>query len=309
MQDWYENQIQSLQDANDALKEQVELEEKLNDLAEARQSRVMVFADGRWQYVEDLDEISSASKALEDYQREQAHNQAVSELEELRNAWSNLTQDYEEIQDEWLIAQNFGVDTTLENWQTLVDGAEKYAEEYLALMGYFEYISKQNTGAANLYGNSLGDLYDSSTDYSAKLREARTYEEALLWARLRDAKIFGNNISGAVPTSQLLDDWLRNNGYASGTLSARSGISLVGEKGPELRVLNNGDGILPNDLTKNLFNWGQITPKQYALNAGLNGNNMHVTIQTLSLPNVSDGMGFVEYIKNNMFGQVMSFVH
>lgn len=44
-----------------------------------------------------------------------------------------------------------------------------------------------------------------------------------------------------------------NDAYASGTLSARGGISLVGENGPELRMLNRGDGIVPARQTAKLL--------------------------------------------------------
>ena len=69
--------------------------------------------------------------------------------------------------------------------------------------------------------------------------------------------------------------------------------------------------ILPNNITQNLLGWGQISPQQY--NSQYLGNSfgsgMNVTIQALNLPNVVDGQGFVDYIRNNLFGQVLSFVH
>ena len=99
-------------------------------------------------------------------------------------------------------------------------------------------------------------------------------------------------------------------GYSKGTISARGGLSLVGEHGAELRVLNQGDGILPNNITQNLMAWGQFSPNQHVLqNASFPSNGMNVTIQALNLPNVVDGAGFVDYIKNSMFGQVLSLVH
>lgn len=44
--------------------------------------------------------------------------------------------------------------------------------------------------------------------------------------------------------------------YAKGTTSAKGGLSLTGEKGTELRVLNRGDGIIPAEITKNLMEFG-----------------------------------------------------
>lgn len=84
-------------------------------------------------------------------------------------------------------------------------------------------------------------------------------------------------------------------GYARGTRNADGGLSLVGENGPELRVLNHGDGILPSGITDNLWRWGSMTPagmlsylaqKAQSLAQTLNINNV-------TLPNVRDAQSFV----------------
>lgn len=40
--------------------------------------------------------------------------------------------------------------------------------------------------------------------------------------------------------------------YRNGTNSATGGLSLVGEAGAELRVINRGDGIITNRITRGL---------------------------------------------------------
>ena len=81
--------------------------------------------------------------------------------------------------------------------------------------------------------------------------------------------------------------------YAEGTFSARGGLSIVGEKGPELRVLNSGDGILPNSITKNLWDWGKINPSNFS------GNNVtNMTVSNVTLPNVKNAEDFVAGLKN-----------
>ena len=88
--------------------------------------------------------------------------------------------------------------------------------------------------------------------------------------------------------------------HASGTLSAPGGLSLVGENGPELRLLNSGDGVLPNDITRNLWNWGSISPIDFA---SKQSSGVYIDIKEFSpnLPNVSNGEDFVYYLKNNVF--------
>ena len=80
--------------------------------------------------------------------------------------------------------------------------------------------------------------------------------------------------------------------YASGTLSAVGGLSMVGEQGPELRVLGQGDGILPADITRNLWNWGKINP------GAMNKTTSQIfNISNLSLPNARDAESLITGLK------------
>lgn len=88
-------------------------------------------------------------------------------------------------------------------------------------------------------------------------------------------------------------------GYASGTTNASAGLHLVGENGPELRVLNKGDGILSSDITKNLLNLARWNFSD--LLGGLNKSFQtfySFNIDNLSLPNVQDGESFLNGLKN-----------
>ena len=88
-------------------------------------------------------------------------------------------------------------------------------------------------------------------------------------------------------------------GYANGTLSASAGLHLVGENGPELRVLNSGDGVIPSDVTRNL-----LSLAGYGNSKFMNGLDRikqilySFNIDNLSLPNVSNPTEFFEGLKN-----------
>lgn len=84
-------------------------------------------------------------------------------------------------------------------------------------------------------------------------------------------------------------------GYARGTTKAGGGLSLVGENGPELRVLNQGDGILPNSITDNLWRWGSMTPSDMLASLAQKAQNWAQTlnISNITLPNVRDAQSFV----------------
>lgn len=99
--------------------------------------------------------------------------------------------------------------------------------------------------------------------------------------------------------------WLDAHGisyqYARGTTSAHSGISLVGEQGPELRVTKSGDGILPASITQNLWSWGKLDPDKVLGGVMHNLGNLVFNNANLSFPNIrsgSDARLFVENLKN-----------
>ena len=85
--------------------------------------------------------------------------------------------------------------------------------------------------------------------------------------------------------------------YGNGTLSASGGLSLVGENGAEMRVLNKGDGIIPANITKNLWNWGSIDPSVFASKSSDN-SIYNFDISNLDLPNVHNATDFVNGLKS-----------
>lgn len=94
--------------------------------------------------------------------------------------------------------------------------------------------------------------------------------------------------------NQQLRKELASMGYASGTLSARGGLSMVGEQGPELRVLNQGDGVIPADITRNLMKIGS-DPRWFANGSG--AGNTILNVANVSLPSVRNAQQFVDGLK------------
>ena len=86
--------------------------------------------------------------------------------------------------------------------------------------------------------------------------------------------------------------------YADGTMSARGGLSLVGEEGPELRVLKNGDGIIPADATKNLLSLSRFSAKDIIGAAKSNIMQYAFNISNISLPNVHSPEDFIDGLRN-----------
>lgn len=132
-----------------------------------------------------------------------------------------------------------------------------------------------------------------------------------------DQALFNRIFSGAITKSELQDIYndkslsdvtkgyvlnlaseMKNagySGYARGTRGASGGLSIVGENGPELRVLNHGDGILPNNITDNLWRWGSMTPSDMLSSLAQKAQSWAQTlnINNITLPNVRDAQSFV----------------
>lgn len=87
-----------------------------------------------------------------------------------------------------------------------------------------------------------------------------------------------------------------NAAYANGTTNAMGGLDLVGENGPELRVLNQGDGVIPADITKNLIRMG--TMGIGALKGFGSTSTDIFNIGEVKLENVTDVESFFTGLKN-----------
>lgn len=197
--DKYDAQIDALEKENEQLNDRLQYEELLENLAKAQSNRVMVYKDGKFQYVSGQQDLYDAQAALDEYNRNK-------EIEAQKEA------------------------------------IEKLREHELA-----EIVKQEEE-----INNRLEQLSD-------------------------------------------------NKGYADGSLGVRGGLSLVGENGPEFRVLNKGDGIIPNDATSNLMRWANQSPMGFKSDVLGNlkniGNNVIQHFENITLPNVNDITSFISEMK------------
>lgn len=332
-EEYWDAKINALKDQNDEIERQIELEQLQEQLARARQGKVLVYKDGRFQYVQDVEAISEAEKSLEEYEREEALRQETENLEQLRDQalaaiddqikgwekykeeWSSVVDDYQEEQDRLLAEQVLGIELEGENWKTRLDNLADYISQYKALMA--ELTAAQNTtyeeqapttGGSSSSGGGGGlpsdDLYFDDSGSTAwipgvgnvhvDIENGHTITTDLPVGTIVSPggssgkwEITGVNPDGSYQSKPV-------KGYASGTLSADGGISLVGEKGPELRVLGSGDGVIPSNITKNLMDIGKFSLKEL-LNK--TSSITYNTFDKIVLPNVTDYASFVNEMK------------
>lgn len=329
---FYDDQIQALQDTNDELERQIQYEQLLNNLAQAKDKGLYVFSNGQFQYIQDVEAISAAQAELDAYERDEALRKEVENLNKLKDQatasidaqikqwekykeeWSNVVDQYDEEQNRLLASQVLGIDTEKANWETRLANAQDFVSRYNSIMsklgagvgggwsdaemtegfipsgggGYHFDFNKNPGGGWTQAEMNEGFRPSGSSSKGSKKSVSQMRSEAN--AALAKSKATGQKVSlgGGVSI-----DYSRVNKHAEGTLGTPGGLSLVGEQGPELRVLGQGDGVLPADITRNLWDWGKINPKNMA------GNTTHIfNIDNLTLPNANDAKSLVAGLKN-----------
>lgn len=139
---FYDDQIQALQDTNDELERQIQYEQLLNNLAQAKDKGLYVFSNGQFQYMQDVEAISAAQAELDAYERDKTLRKEVENLnklkdqatasidaqiekwEEYKEEWSNVVAQYDEEQNKLLASQLLGIDTEKANWETRLANAK-----------------------------------------------------------------------------------------------------------------------------------------------------------------------------------------
>ena len=315
---FYDDQIQALQDTNDELERQIQYEQLLNNLAQAKDKGLYVFSNGQFQYMQDVEAISAAQAELDAYERDEALRKEVENLnnlkdqatasidaqiekwEEYKEEWSNVVTQYDEEQNKLLASQLLGIDTEKANWETRLANAQNFANKYNSIMAGLSGgggVSASSGDGYSFSGSGSGGWTEaemkagfiSSSSSSKSSRKSVDSMRSEANAALAKSKATGKKVSlgGGVSI-----DYSKVKKHAMGTLSAQAGLSLVGEQGPELRVLGQGDGVIPADVTRNLWDWGKINPSAMASNM----NNIF-NIDNLTLPNVRDAQTLIAGLK------------
>lgn len=316
---FYDDQIQALQDTNDELERQIQYEQLLNNLAQAKDKGLYVFSNGQFQYMQDVEAISAAQAELDAYERDEALRKEVENLNKLKDQatasideqikqwekykeeWSNVVNQYDEEQNRLLASQILGIDTEKANWETRLANAQDFVSQYNSIMAGLNAGGTTTTTSGGGYSFSgagsdgwteaeMNEGFVSSGGSSKGSKKSVSQMRSEANAALAKSKATGKKVSlgGGVSI-----DYSRVNKHAEGTLGTPGGLSLVGEQGPELRVLGQGDGVLPADITRNLWDWGKINP------SNIGGNTTHIfNIDNLTLPNVNDAKSLVTGLKN-----------
>lgn len=231
----------------------------------------------------------------------------------LRDTKQQMIKEYREAYGDEAASKYFGTDVSKQD--TWSSNRDLYKKAYES--GSEAWRTKKSEFERQHYFEEKDKYTESNPDLTAAQYNAATAVdmEGLGEQRLYD-KIFKGSITKAEiqdlydkSKSDISKGYLLNlasemhkagyQGYARGTRNANSGLSLVGENGPELRVLNQGDGILPNSITDNLWRWGSMTPSDMLSSLAQKAQNWAQTlnISNVTLPNVRDAQSFVSGLR------------
>ena len=232
---------------------------------------------------------------------------------ELRDTKQQMIKEYREAYGDEAASKYFGTDVSKQD--TWASNRDLYKEAYESgsKAWWFdkEVLHRQN------YVNPEDEWTEKNPELTQAQYNAAT---AVDMEDFGDQRLYNRIFSGAITKSEIQDLYDKSKsdisngyllnlasemhkagypGYARGTRHANRGLSLVGENGPELRVLNHGDGILPSGITDNLWRWGSMTPKDMLASLAQRVQNWAQTlnISNVTLPNVRDAQSFVSGLR------------
>ena len=246
--------------------------------------------------------------------------------EKYRDEWKDVVNQYTNQQNKLIAEQVLGIDLEQKNWQKRLMNAQEFADKYNNIMANLKVASAEGAvatvgGSSSMSSSDLSALAQAGRDYNNAKTQAEKDAAHARAEAIRNKYGYSGGTDGSkyIPTSSGSSKPLKSSSssktstsatsssrvsqdiggrathperYASGTLSAIGGLAMVGERGPELRVLGQGDGILPADITRNLWDWGKINPGSMIRNMSQIFN-----ISNLSLPNARDAESLISGLK------------
>lgn len=190
---YWDDKINALEAQNDAISDQLRLEELLKNLEVAKSKRVKVYKEGQgFVYDKDYDAISQAKSELDEYKRSKKLKDQIAELEKNRddklkiydkqikdlenqsakvekeydeqikfykdwkNKFSDMVDAYDNEQDRLLTLQLTGIDFEKDNWETRLDNLAEFIAKYKKHQEELARITEQINNSASSSSSSGG---------------------------------------------------------------------------------------------------------------------------------------------------------
>lgn len=227
---WIQRRIDDLEKQNEQIEKQNDLLEVQKNLEEAQAKRVKIYRQGQgFVYEKDTEAIREATKALQDYKKEQG-NPEVNALKEILE----LFEDNEEL-------------ANIKNLENITGST------YNALFG--------SLGTdVNLWTRWIQDNLSATNGIGLLLNAMGDIQDPIAMAQFLNA-------DGLIDDSKI-KSYINQARFASGTLSTPAGFARVGEQGYEIALLGAGNAIMPHNISEHLMSWGQYSPNDLISNIG-----------------------------------------
>ena len=309
---YWQDQLDKLEKENAERERNIALQEKQQALALAQQTNVMVLQDGQFQYTQDETAVAGAEQDLAQQEDQNEYERQKELIEELRDT-----------ELEWY-------DERIQSLEDYKEQVEEYYEEQIEqLEEYKEYLEEYYDAQIEALeaekeavNTTLEEGAANQQEYWDKMKEqlqAFVEEWNALVGEMTFPNISGSGISFASVGSKVSAKSTGDNKvstYASGKGSiGDSEIAVVGEN-PKYRELvigsklNNdqgvvmslkrGSGVVNAGATNTLASIFNSLNGQKSVGQPVNNSNQSMSIQigSISLPEVKDGQGFVDYLQN-----------
>ena len=183
--------------------------------------------------------------------------------------------------DEWLKEKKhylaMDIITEAEYYRDLETMNERY------LKGQKDYLDEYWQHQEEIYQYQKRDLKDI-IDLEEKLNN-------LAKAKTQKVLVYKDGMFQYIQNTEAIAKAQRAvSGYANGTTSSTAGVHMVGENGPELRVLGEGEGIIPANITKNLMRLGSMGSGSFNRLGNTEVNNFNIGKVLLEKVNDVDGL-------------------
>lgn len=257
---WIQRKISDLEKQNEEQEKQNELIEKQTDLEKAKVKRVRIYREGvGFVYEQDTEAVKEATKALQEYKKQQEDPEITE--------WKNILAMFDDA-DELATIKN------LEN-----------------LTGLFADIDFGKFGTnQSMWANWIKENLSTSNGIGLLLNELGNMEDP-------DKILELLGVTGHI-SENMVNQYINKSRYASGALRTKAGFARVDEQGYEIALFGAGDSVIPHNLSKNLMEWGQMSPLEYAQAGGVGGDMYNYSFDKLVLPNVHNADDFIRELRN-----------
>jgi len=242
-----------------------QVQEKIQLAEKEKNKRIKAIQDTADKEIKALQKVQDereSSRNAEDYQdnrgdileqisywEQRTGNEAVTNLKDLKEQLADVDKDYQRKQEDEKLAKQ--IEAIEERRDREIEAVEKVWEE---IQNAFDSENLDMVNKAKLYSSDMFKEYNMNF-LKPFLDDISKIKDAMRQIANSSKTSISKTVKVPTPTYK--------QAYASGTINAKgNSFSKVGEYGPELRVLNQGDGIVPAQATKNLMEIGQYSLNQ-----------------------------------------------